>query len=62
MVTLDERESESEALKKVFQGRFGQKWGEGSAARGEGLRRRPGIISRSQVSGFLPWAPGIGAS
>ena len=34
---------------------------EGSAARGEGLRSCPGIISRSRVSGFLPWAPEIGA-
>jgi len=55
-------EREPEALRKVFQGRFGQKCREGSAARGEGLRRRAGTISRSWVSGFLPWAPGIGAS
>ena len=47
-------------MRTVFRGRFGQKCGEGSAACGEGLRRCPGIISRSQVSGFLPWAPGMG--
>ena len=42
-------ERESEALRTVFRGRFGQKCGEGSAAREEGLRRRPGIISKSRV-------------